>query len=244
MKRYEVVDWKEHYENNRTRELKHMAWVPIPNKQDGDGYTELLDHPNGAAHFGAWNALLQVASKCDPRGSLLRDSGYPHDNVSLSRMTRIPEKVWNEALPRLVKIGWITFCDIPQDDASKPQDDAGECPRTEQKGTERKEKKGTIPQEDIDRIYHLWPTSTAKRSRVGRSLKDKDKIRRILTDGKYPLESSVVEYLKTCGDYPKDLATFLNNLPDMTPEPKKETMEQRLRRECAEAVERDANAKR
>ena len=158
MKRYEVVDWKEHYENNRTRELKHMAWVPIPNKQDGDGYTELLDHPNGAAHFGAWNALLQVASKCDPRGSLLRDSGYPHDNVSLSRMTRIPEKVWNEALPRLVKIGWITFCDIPQDDASKPQDDAGECPRTEQKGTERKEKKGTIYTEESrskNRLGHM-----------------------------------------------------------------------------------------
>ena len=139
MKQYEIVDWGKHYENNRTRELKHMAWVPIPNKQDGDGYTELLDHPNGAAHFGAWNALLQVASKCDPRGTLLRDSGYPHDTASLARMTRIPEKVWNEVLPRLASIGWITFCDIPHEGAVKPQDGAGECLRTEGNRTTRKE---------------------------------------------------------------------------------------------------------
>ena len=43
----------DHFENNRARELKSMAWVPLPNKMDGDGYTEPVTHPGGAAHFGA-----------------------------------------------------------------------------------------------------------------------------------------------------------------------------------------------
>jgi hypothetical protein len=57
-----IRDWSEHFENNRTKELVRMAWVPVPNKQDGDGYTELLDHVNGAAHLGAWIAIVELAS--------------------------------------------------------------------------------------------------------------------------------------------------------------------------------------
>lgn len=150
----EIVDWGKHYENHRTRELKRMEWVPLPNRQDGDGYTTLLDHPNGAAHFGAWCALVQVAARCktptecrdgadevptdrrrtadtppinEPkvtgifrdsgkydksdhphgRGILVKGNGEPHNVESLERMTRVPARVWEEALPRLVTIGWI-----------------------------------------------------------------------------------------------------------------------------------------
>lgn len=104
---YSIRDWDRYFENNRTRELKELKFVIIPNKQDGDGYTELLDHPNGAAHFGAWCSMIQVASKCEPRGVLVRDGKKPHDSASLSRMTRIPKPVFDEALPRLKSIGWI-----------------------------------------------------------------------------------------------------------------------------------------
>jgi hypothetical protein len=45
-----VRDWDAVYENNRSREYKKLKWVPIPNRMDGDGYTELVDHQNGAAH--------------------------------------------------------------------------------------------------------------------------------------------------------------------------------------------------
>jgi hypothetical protein len=110
---YAIAEWDTHFEKNRTKELKQMTWVPIPNKQDGDGYTELLDHPAGAAHFGAWVALIQVASKCSPRGTLLRDDRNgvrrPHDPASLSRITRIPASVFLEALPRLIAIGWLSL---------------------------------------------------------------------------------------------------------------------------------------
>ena len=59
-----VKDWNLLFENNRTRGLKHLDWVPMPNKMDSDGYTELVDHPNGAAHLGAWFAIVQIASRC------------------------------------------------------------------------------------------------------------------------------------------------------------------------------------
>lgn len=114
---YRIVDWEKHFENNRTRELKTLAWVPFPNKHDGDGYTELLLHKDGAAHYGAWCALVQVASKCDPRGTLLRDGARPHTATSLSRMTHVPEAIMQSALNRLVSpIGWIEVVPDPVSD--------------------------------------------------------------------------------------------------------------------------------
>jgi hypothetical protein len=149
----EIADWNKYYENNRSREIKETEWVPLPNKQGGDGYTELLDHPNGSAHYGAWCALLAVASKCsyvgnisrtllresadavgsiphppagecpDPaehpfgRGILMRSTGIPHDTRSISRLTRIPEKIIAETIPRLLNIGWIKIYKIPHNPA-------------------------------------------------------------------------------------------------------------------------------
>lgn len=140
---YQIKDWDTHFENNRTRELKHMEWIPVPNKMDGDGYTELVDHPNGAAHFGAWIAIVEVASKCDPRGTLLREGRKPHDAASLARVTRLPRAVFEEVLPRLLEIGWLVdnplpveaFTEAPQEGAAKSQEDAPSRARAEN-GTE------------------------------------------------------------------------------------------------------------
>jgi hypothetical protein len=122
VKLYRIRDWDRHFENNRTRELKRLDWVPVPNKHDGDGFTELLDHPNGMAHYAAWHLILQVASKCNPRGTLARDTigtipqdgagdcQTPHTPQSLARITRGDEKAFSEAIPRLVSIGWLEAC--------------------------------------------------------------------------------------------------------------------------------------
>lgn len=140
---YRIKNWDKLFENNRTRSLKRMDWIPIPNKMDGDGYTDLLDHPNGAAHLGAWVAILQIASRCDMRGTLCRltSAGItPHDFKSFARISRISASVFAEAIPRLQEIGWIeavSDCsdgktqsppnvseEIPHLDAGKPHDDA------------------------------------------------------------------------------------------------------------------------
>jgi hypothetical protein len=99
-----------------------MEWVPVPNRMDGDGFTELLDHPNGVAHFGCWNLCLQVASRCDPRGVLVRADGRPHDAVSLARMTRVPAAMFEETIPRLLAIGWLET--TPHEGAAIPHESA------------------------------------------------------------------------------------------------------------------------
>jgi len=153
-----ITDWNEHYENNRTREMKYMTWVPMPVKHDGDGYTELLDHPNGAAHFGAWCALVQVAARCGTRGTLLRSGGKPHDPTSLERITRIPKAVWMEALPRFASIGWIADYDIPQEAAEFPQEADAKVTLngTERNRTERNGKKVAASAAIVksDPLYH------------------------------------------------------------------------------------------
>jgi hypothetical protein len=128
-----IRNWSEIYENNRTKELRRMEWVPMPNRMDGSGYTELLDHEDGAAHFGAWVALVEIASRCEPRGTLVRDSRrnlrecrtdlrdcrmkvrdgvVPHDSKSLSRISRISSAVFDDVIPRLLSIGWLEEIDL------------------------------------------------------------------------------------------------------------------------------------
>ena len=102
-----ITDWDKHFECSQSRNLKRMAWVPVRIKLAGDGYTQLLDHPNGAAHFGGWIGLVEVGATCEPRGTLLRGNGKPHDVESLSRITRIPVEILAEAIPRLLDIGWL-----------------------------------------------------------------------------------------------------------------------------------------
>lgn len=166
-----IKNWNELYENNRTREIKHLAFVLLPNKQDGDGYTELMDHSNAAAHYGAWCALLGVASRCGVRGTLLRDNGKDHDCDSLSRMTRIPKAVFLEAIPRFVKIGWIEgyentapSCGNP---APLPQVSASEQNGTEQNGTEQKQPLSDLPSdvdvfEKFDLFWKAYPRKENK----------------------------------------------------------------------------------
>lgn len=116
MEVYRIKDWDKHFENNRTRELKDTRWVPIPNKQDGDGYTELKDHPQGAAHYGVWIDLVLLASKCEPRGTLVRDGNRPHTPETISRIIRSSVRVIKESLERLVKeVKWmevVTHIDV------------------------------------------------------------------------------------------------------------------------------------
>lgn len=137
-----IVDWSNRFENNRSRGLKNLEWISVPNSHDGDGFTELMDHENGPAHFAAWILILQVASKnthiphdsagfwqegarlCDVRGALLRSSEKPHDAKSLSRMTRCPEKVFAEAIPRLIALGWIEIITVKSTFSENP---AGGC---------------------------------------------------------------------------------------------------------------------
>jgi len=122
---YRVSCWTKLYENNRTKELKRLTWVPVPNAMDGAGYTELVDHPDGAAHFGAWIAILEIASRQDPRGEI--PQGSAGTSQALARISRLPAALFDEVIPRLLKLEWIECTQnqelggIPQHGATIPQ---------------------------------------------------------------------------------------------------------------------------
>ncbi len=119
-----ITDWAKHFECSQSRNLKTMAWVPVRVNLAGDGYTELLNHERGAAHFGSWIGMVEVGALCQPRGTLKRGNGKPHDAESLSRITRIPVEILAEAIPRLLNIGWLEYETVAaqQDDGAILQD--------------------------------------------------------------------------------------------------------------------------
>ena len=155
-----VKDWDSNFENNRTRDLKHMAWIPVSNKHDGDGYTCLVDHENGAAHLGVWIAILQVASKCGVRGTLLRDNGHPHAAGSISRLTRLPKALIDETIERLLShdIQWLEVVD--KDGVAQISQDSAVISHPTDYGTEGKEQNGTEGKEQNGSVFSLTSEDT------------------------------------------------------------------------------------
>jgi hypothetical protein len=107
MPTYKIKSWRDRYENNRTRELKRLDWLPLPNRHDGEAYARLMLRADGPQIFAAWILLLQVASRCETRGTLTRDDGTPLDSESLAIRTRASKTLFEKSLPALVQMGWI-----------------------------------------------------------------------------------------------------------------------------------------
>lgn len=104
---YRIKGWNDHYENNRTRDLKRMDWVPIPNRMDKASYVRLVSHPDGAAHLGAWLAIVEIASRCDKRGTLIQD-GIPLTPHDLAAISHLPASIIEAAMHRLCsEVGWL-----------------------------------------------------------------------------------------------------------------------------------------
>lgn len=168
---YRIRDWAKHFENSRTEIIQHLNWVPLPNRLDGAGFTELADHPDGAAHYGVWVSLVLIASRCHAvaidgngvsevpfrDGSLLKSSGKPHDAKSLSRITGFSEKITSAAIERLIVIRWLETTSIPMaiDGNDIATLDGNQLPlsRTLQNSTELKKDSHIA----AERIYQLYP---------------------------------------------------------------------------------------
>lgn len=128
---YSVKDWDEKYENNRSRDLVEIKWVPVPTKQDGDGYTDMVSMQDGAGLYGCWIGIVIVASKCKPRGTLIRETGIPHTAQSIARVSHLPEGLMARTLLVALGIKWLesvlyeTHIEIPQLSAVKVRDECG-----------------------------------------------------------------------------------------------------------------------
>lgn len=107
---YSIRNWNRHYETYETRKLKKtLGWVAVPTKLDGAGYRWLIGQPNGMALFGAWVLILEVAAKCEPRGTLRDSEGRPLTAEKLALKTGGDPLVFQQALSLLAspEIGWV-----------------------------------------------------------------------------------------------------------------------------------------
>ena len=162
MMAYRIRNWERHFENNRTKELRKMSWVPVPNKHDGDGYTDLMSRKNAMALYGAWHLILQVASKCEPRGTLVRDIVNPapscgdaapscgdaapscaaHNGASIARLTRGDGQIIEAMLKVGIEIGWIEQFVMDNEVTESRENPAPSCGNPAPSCAEWKGKKG------------------------------------------------------------------------------------------------------
>jgi hypothetical protein len=151
MKLFSINKWGELFENNRSRTVKDLDWVSIPNRHDGENYSKMITHKDGAVLFSAWNLLVQVASKCKIRGVLIRDDGRPHDSASLCLKTRAPKAWFDKAFEWLLsETDWLLVRDVPDGYREPDRLPSADC--EEGKGREGKEGKGI----DLPKEVEFW----------------------------------------------------------------------------------------
>lgn len=117
---YRIKDWDAHFENYKSRGYDRCSFCCLPNKQDGLGYGRLLALPDGDALYGAFVAVVLMASKQKiPRQGYLTDTGLPdgyplnaHDiaiktKFNATRIQAMLDAASNE------NIGWIETLQTP-----------------------------------------------------------------------------------------------------------------------------------
>lgn len=107
-----IKDWTEFLPYDKTRknasEKGALGHYKQPTKHDSCGIRNVSKHPHSAAVYGCWILMVQVAAKCQPRGTLRGRDGAL-DASDLAGRTGFPEKYFREAIEVLLdpKIGWL-----------------------------------------------------------------------------------------------------------------------------------------
>lgn len=146
---YQIKDWDQHYENNKSRERPRLSWCAIPNKQDGLGYKRLLAMKDGEAAYGCFVATVLAASKARTRNGWLTDdgsqNGVPWDAKAISLKTGFSVKTASNMLQycTMREIGWIgsrpTGTKVPAECPPSARQVPAECPPSALEGKEGKE---------------------------------------------------------------------------------------------------------
>ncbi len=135
-----IRDWDRHFENAESRKLKALRWVAMPNHMQTQGYTSLVDHPDGAAHFGAWCAIVEICSAREPkerRGYLPESDGTIGGiSRSLGRISRLPGKIFQDVIERLMSDPEIAWIEVVSETSGKSPETSGKSPETSGKSPE------------------------------------------------------------------------------------------------------------
>ncbi len=111
---YQVKDWNEHYENNKSRERNTCSYACVPNKQHGLGFARIMMEIDGAAIYGIFQCIIGACSQQKkPRNGWLTEDGHqtgtPWAPIDLAVKFRRPEAEIKRALDILTspRIGWM-----------------------------------------------------------------------------------------------------------------------------------------
>lgn len=161
-----IRNWDKNFENNRTRELKALAWVPVPNDLASFGLRSIAAvDENPTAIYGAWLLMVEVASLCEPRGSLVRRDGTPYSAVSLGQKTGFPSEDFQRAIPRLLEIRWLELVNRPE----AKSDYAGTSPISPDSAENAETRRNLAPSCD-----HLAPSCAEGKGREGNRREGKE----------------------------------------------------------------------
>jgi hypothetical protein len=124
---YLIKNWEKHFEIAQSKRVEGpLNWVPVPTKHDSLAFRRIMALEDGAAIFGAWILILEIAAKCKVRGKLgeLSESGpIEYGPGELAMMTGCPPSLFKRALEVLTSpiVGWII-----EDNSEKAQSSLGE----------------------------------------------------------------------------------------------------------------------
>jgi hypothetical protein len=148
---YQISGWDANFENSRSREIEHPAFVIMPNKQHGMGFQRILGQHDGVAMFGLWVLILQACSRQRQNTSQHRDgwltddgapTGTPWDADDLALRWKVDVAFVQRALELFAhpKVGWLRRYDSADQVPTRSADDrqkVGRTVPTEQNRTER-----------------------------------------------------------------------------------------------------------
>lgn len=115
---YQISCWDTNFENSRSREIEHPAFVQMPNKQHGMGFQRILGQADGVAMFGLWCLILQGCSRQKNNERQKRDgwltddgtaTGVPWDAEDIALRWKQPVEFVQRSLELFChpKVGWL-----------------------------------------------------------------------------------------------------------------------------------------
>lgn len=108
----EIANWEDNFEIAQSRRRGgRLSWVAMPTRHDSRGYRKLLRSKNGVSHFACWVTLVQLAARCEVRGTLASGSGVALTFEDFENMTDIPASKFEAAIPVLCDIGWLCYAE-------------------------------------------------------------------------------------------------------------------------------------
>lgn len=180
---YQIRDWDRHFENDRSRNRKHCAFVCVPNKQHGMGFSRIMAEPDGASIYGIWHCIVGACSQQTLRAGWLTDdgdcavTGWCAEDLSLK--FRRPIKEIQRALDFLScnKVGWLI---LHKSETSHPEvtTESPQSPLKRREEKEGREEKGSVSL-PLSELFDFW-NETAFKSGLSQCLIISDQRRRKL----------------------------------------------------------------